>query len=253
MDVGRSASSATMVASGAPHPNRSLLAVLTVVVFSLFVPSTVYSSASSAFGATYVLCSGHCGSLFGIFDPSAPAPIMVPGGLIFAPRTRRDKRVFRVFIVTFKLHDRARSLVENLLKSDLVDFSFEITVINNFGTFSYPTDVTIFSDHADSLSVINSYSRPEFSWGHLAHDWNVAVLQGIVDLDNPISDIVVCLQGDVDLSYDMGAQSARRAYQRKIALHPGRPWGRVSELHTRGHSAPGHLGRAFLRHWPPGG
>ncbi len=47
-----------------------------------------------------------------------------------------------------------------------------------------------------NLSVINNYARPEWSWGHLSRDWNTAALYGFKDPLDPISDVVVGLQGD---------------------------------------------------------
>jgi hypothetical protein len=122
----------------------------------------------------------------------------VQHGVVFSTRPRTDKRQFRIFIVVFKQHDHVRTLVKELLLSDLTSFTFEIIVLNNFGTFSFPAD-PLFEANSNNLTVINNYARIESSFGHLARDWNTAALYGFQDLANPISDIVVGLQGDASL------------------------------------------------------
>ncbi len=114
----------------------------------------------------------------------------------YSKRPRGDKRQFRVFVVVFKDHNRTRELVEMLLQSDLTSFSFEIVVISNFGTFAFPADNPLFIVNAKNLAVVNNYLRPEFSFGHLAQDWNAAAIYGFVNLTDPVSDVVASFQGD---------------------------------------------------------
>jgi hypothetical protein len=147
-------------------------------------PSSPSSSSSS------VLCTTHSAST------SAPLLSLPPN---LATRPRSDKRQIRVFVVVFQRHQDARNLVEEMLKSDLTSFSFEIVVLCNFETFSFPADDPLFSANADNLAVLNNFARPSFSYGHLARDWNTAALFGFADLANPISDVVVGVQADVSL------------------------------------------------------
>jgi hypothetical protein len=120
--------------------------------------------------------------------------------LSVAVRPRTDKRAFRVFVVTFRAHAAATKVVEELLRSDLTDFTFEISVINNWGTFAFPLDNPLFAAHAGNLTVINNYGRPEWSWGHLSRDWNVAALYGFKNLADPNSEVVVGVQGDASIA-----------------------------------------------------
>lgn len=128
-----------------------------------------------------------------------PGPGPRPDALSVSLRPRADLRTFRVFLVTFHAHTAASKVVEDLLKSDLTDFTFEIVVINNWGTFSFPPDNPLFVAHAGNLTVLNNYARPEWSWGHLARDWNTAALYGFQDPHDPISEVVVGVQGDISL------------------------------------------------------
>lgn len=127
-------------------------------------------------------------------------PKLRPDSLSVAVRPRTDKRVFRVFVVTFRAHAAATKAVEELLRSDLTDFTFEISVINNWGTFSFPLDNPLFADNINNLAVINNYGRPEWSWGHLSRDWNVAALYGFNNLNDPNSEVVVGIQGDASIT-----------------------------------------------------
>lgn len=111
----------------------------------------------------------------------------------------------RVFVVVYKKHFLAHKLVAQLLDSDLRYLSFEITVISNWGHFTFP-DAPPFANFEDSLSVIHNTIRSPRSWGHLAREWNAALMHGFGDLTNPRSDVVVLIHGDATLSGHHWAQ-----------------------------------------------
>jgi hypothetical protein len=171
-----------------------LLIVAGIAIFSGASPFQSFNN-NGAINKCAAVCAG---------EGQAIVPLPLPGlplhnGVVFSTRPRTDMRQFRIFIVVFKQHDHVRTLVEELLMSDLTSFTFEIIVLNNFGTFSFPADDPLFEVNSNNLTVINNYARLESSFGHLARDWNTAALFGFLDLANPISDIVVGLQGDVSL------------------------------------------------------
>jgi hypothetical protein len=187
-DVGDS-SLATASHSKTVTPLNTLTLVLLLIVAGI----AIFSGASSF--------QSHNGGVI-----SGCAVVCAGGGSLssahnyeISTRPRTDKRQFRIFIVVFKQHDHVRTLVEDLLRSDLTSFTFEIIVLNNFGTFSFPPGNPLLEANSDNLTVINNYARLESSFGHLSRDWNTAALYGFMDLTNPISDIVVGLQGDASL------------------------------------------------------
>ncbi|WP_139158941.1 glycosyltransferase family 2 protein [Vibrio sonorensis] len=67
----------------------------------------------------------------------------------------------------------------------------EINIINNHSDFHLD------SNYIDIVNVLHNDLRPDFSTGHLARNWNQAILHGFRDLSNPRSDIVVTVQDDV--------------------------------------------------------
>jgi hypothetical protein len=66
-----------------------------------------------------------------------------------------------------------------------------INVINNHSEFFLEPK------YEKAVTVLHNNLRPNFSLGHLARNWNQALLHGFQDLRNPASDIVVTAQDDV--------------------------------------------------------
>lgn len=66
-----------------------------------------------------------------------------------------------------------------------------INVINNHSEFFLEPK------YEKSVTVLHNSLRPDFSTGHLARNWNQALLHGFKDLKNPANDIVVTVQDDV--------------------------------------------------------
>lgn len=93
----------------------------------------------------------------------------------------------KVFIVTYRNEHLLKMCVESVLTSEKKN-QFEVYIINNFGRLDeseYPNCV-----------VLNNECRPDFSKGHLARNWNQAIMHGFKNLDTPDADAVVCLQND---------------------------------------------------------
>lgn len=81
----------------------------------------------------------------------------------------------------------------------------QIIVVNNHSNFEVP-------EHLIGLvRVIDNQSRPDFSTGHLARNWNECLIDGFRDLSNSDADIVICSQNDAEFEPDY--------LDRLIALH----------------------------------
>lgn len=96
------------------------------------------------------------------------------------------------FIVTynnkFQINACLDSIFDTLSKEELD--VLDIFVINNHSTFEL-------SDRfADKVTVLHNALRPDFSTGHLARNWNQALLNGFKNLRNPDADIVITNQDD---------------------------------------------------------
>ena len=101
----------------------------------------------------------------------------------------------KVFICTYNddpvLHDNLDSIV----KSDLLTYDYEVRILNNYGRMTLPDRYSSYN-----INVINNEARPDFSRGHLSRSWNQGILHGFRSLKEPIADIVVLLQNDVQVA-----------------------------------------------------
>ena len=67
---------------------------------------------------------------------------------------------------------------------------YQVYIINNHSNFSVNPKFEPF------ITILHNALRPDFSTGHLARNWNEALVNGFVDLDNPDCDIVITSQND---------------------------------------------------------
>lgn len=99
----------------------------------------------------------------------------------------------RQYIVTYKnpivLHDCIDSIFRGLSDEELS--MLELNIINNHSHF------VLDSTYAKHIKVHHNSLRPDSSTGHLARDWNAALVNGFEDLKNPACDIVILAQHDV--------------------------------------------------------
>lgn len=97
----------------------------------------------------------------------------------------------RIFVVTYKnnpiLNDWA---LKFLTESDISCAETEIFVIGNH------SEDQIDEKYQDRVTFIPNHLRPDFSTGHLARNWNQALMLGFGQLFAPQADIVVCMQND---------------------------------------------------------
>ncbi len=98
------------------------------------------------------------------------------------------KKKIKIFIVTYKSKISLNNNIKSLLESDLMQHNWEINVINNH---------SLNDEYVDKVKVWHNVLRPDFSTGHLARNWNQAIINGFKDLNNPDCDILVNSQDDV--------------------------------------------------------
>lgn len=98
----------------------------------------------------------------------------------------------KIFINTYKNEDLLKNNIESLLNSDIINYNYEIIVINN-----YTSEFNLQSYCDDkNIKVLHNYLRPDFSTGHLSRSWNQAIINGFKSLENPDCDILVLVQND---------------------------------------------------------
>lgn len=98
----------------------------------------------------------------------------------------------KVYIVTYKNENYLKSNILSLLNSDLVEYDYEINVINNF---TNQFNLEQFCKE-NNVGVLHNSLRPDFSTGHLSRNWNQAIINGFKSITNPECDILVLCQND---------------------------------------------------------
>jgi len=93
-----------------------------------------------------------------------------------------------IYIVTYRNPTDLNNNIASILASGA---DVRINVINNHSQFFLEPQ------HERAVTVLHNSLRPDVSTGHLARNWNEALLHGFQDLDNPASDIVITVQDDV--------------------------------------------------------
>lgn len=93
-----------------------------------------------------------------------------------------------IYIVTYRSPVDLNNNIGSILESGA---DVRINVINNHSEFFLEPK------HEKAVTVLHNNLRPDFSTGHLARNWNQALLHGFRDLRDPASDIVVTVQDDV--------------------------------------------------------
>lgn len=101
-------------------------------------------------------------------------------------------RVVRVYIVTYTRNDLLNRLLDALRTSDEVpETQVECYVINNHSDFELTEANQVYVTR-----VYHNTLRPDFSTGHLARNWNQAIINGFESLLAPKCDLVVTMQND---------------------------------------------------------
>ncbi len=98
----------------------------------------------------------------------------------------------KAYFITYDNDLELNKTLKTFEKSGIKKYDYEITVINNFKDAP-----VIFDDISLQIKVVTNETRPTFSTGHLARNWNECLIDGFRDIDNSDSDIVILCQNDV--------------------------------------------------------
>ena len=97
----------------------------------------------------------------------------------------------KVYIVTYKRSDVLNDTLRKLYSSDFSSLeNTEVNVINNH------TDFRLDEEFAGKVNVLHNTLRPDWSNGNVSENYNQAFINGVIDLDNPDTEILVTLQND---------------------------------------------------------
>lgn len=95
-----------------------------------------------------------------------------------------------IFIIRYKETEYFYKLLDSIKNEN--NPNVNIYVINNFGKLVLP-------EKYNRVVVLNNNTRPDFSTGHLARNWNESIINGFGDLNNPLVDRVIGVQADTML------------------------------------------------------
>lgn len=98
----------------------------------------------------------------------------------------------KVYFVTYDNDFELNKTLKSFEKSGIKKYNHEITVVNNY------KDASVILDGVNlQINIVNNNTRPSFSTGHLARNWNECLIDGFRDVENPDADIVILSQNDV--------------------------------------------------------
>ena len=95
----------------------------------------------------------------------------------------------KLYIVTYNREKWLNNTLDSLFNSNL-NYNLEVNIINNHSNFN------IKEEYKSKVNVLHNSLRPDFSTGHLARNWNQAIINGFKDLNNPDCDILITCQDD---------------------------------------------------------
>ena len=96
----------------------------------------------------------------------------------------------KIYIVTYKNPPDLNRNLKSIFESDWRDYDVSINVINNHSDFHLD------SEYEKKVNIIHNSLRPDWSTGHLARNWNQAIINGFKSLTNPDCDILIHCQDD---------------------------------------------------------
>jgi hypothetical protein len=98
----------------------------------------------------------------------------------------------KVFIVTYDGENHLRDNLNSLFSSDNYNsLDIEVNIINN------NTKFRLSLEHLGRVNVFHNVLRPDFSTGHLARNWNQAIINGFKSLTDPDCELLITSQDDV--------------------------------------------------------
>eukprot|EP00854_Cymbomonas_tetramitiformis_P022990 gene22990-27809_t len=107
----------------------------------------------------------------------------------------------KIFIVTYKNNDILNNTCHHLneciinAKRTLSNIDVQVNIINNHSDF-------ILDEKYKHFNVIHNQCRPDQSTGHLARNWNQAIMLGFENVKDPKCDILICMQNDCIMKLD---------------------------------------------------
>ena len=102
--------------------------------------------------------------------------------------------LIKIFLVTYRNNHVLNIALKSLSASDIRKYDHEVTIVNNDRSHEVAVDADLRGINIDFWS---NCTRPPFSTGHLARNWNESIINGVVDLHAPQCDYLMCCQNDV--------------------------------------------------------
>ena len=97
----------------------------------------------------------------------------------------------KIYIVTYKRSKVLNDTLEKLFNSDFKHLdNTEVNIINNH------TDFSLEEKFKNKVNVLHNVLRPDWSNGNVSENYNQAFINGVVNLKNPDTEILVTLQND---------------------------------------------------------
>lgn len=100
--------------------------------------------------------------------------------------------MIKIFIVTYNNPKLLNKNLETLFNSHADQSQYRVEIINNFSL-----DFRLDEQFVNKVKVHHQTLRPDWSSGHLSRDWNQAIVNGFVDLNNPWCDQLILAQDDL--------------------------------------------------------
>lgn len=99
-----------------------------------------------------------------------------------------------VYVVTYNnkenINLNAKRFFDSIHNLDTNKYEINYHIINNHSNFHLE------SEYSSKTTVFHNYLRPDWSCGHLARDYNAALMHGFKNLKNPAIEQVVCAHDD---------------------------------------------------------
>lgn len=104
---------------------------------------------------------------------------------------KRENKI-KLFVVTYNNPKLLNECLDSIFlnSSPIEQSNLQVFVINNHSNFQLE------SKFDNRVTVLHNHVRPDFSTGHLSRNWNQAIINGFVDLNNPHCDILITCQDD---------------------------------------------------------
>lgn len=104
----------------------------------------------------------------------------------------------KLYLITYKNDVELNKTLLSLQKSDIHRYDYQITIVNNY----HIQPVAVDPNFILRYKVIDNQTRPHFSTGHLARNWNECLIDAFVNVNDPQTDIAVLCQNDVEFLPD---------------------------------------------------